>query len=72
MLAGFAGSQRDDFELFAGGKSSVADRSVEHLAGQRDPAGESACAIERRCCERNRTRWQLGDWTADLWLRDER
>ena len=34
MLAGFAGGQRDDFELFVGGKSSAADRNAEHLAGQ--------------------------------------
>ena len=72
MLAGFAGGQRDDFELVVGGKSPGADRSVEHLADQRDRAGESVCAKERRCCERNRTRWQLEDWTADLWLRVER
>jgi hypothetical protein len=71
MLARFAGGQRDDFELFVGGKSSVADRSVEHRADQRDRAGESVCATERRCCERNRTHWQLEDWTADLWLRAE-
>lgn len=72
MHAGFAGGQRDDFELFVGGKSSVADRSVAHLADQRDLAGGSVCATEQRCCERNRTRWQLEDWTADLWLRAER
>lgn len=72
MLAGFAGGQRDDFELFVGGKSSVLDRSVEHLADQQDRVEESVCATERRCCGRNRTRWQLGDWTADLWLRAER
>ena len=34
MRAGFAGGQRDDFELFVGGKSSVADRDAEHLADQ--------------------------------------
>lgn len=31
MLAGFAGGQRDDFQLFVGGKSSGADRTAEHL-----------------------------------------
>ena len=40
MLAGFAGGQRDDFELFVGGKSSAADRNAEHLADQRDRAGD--------------------------------
>ncbi len=34
MLTGFAGGQSDDFQLFVGGKSSGAGRSVEHLAGQ--------------------------------------
>jgi hypothetical protein len=46
MLAGFAGGQRDDFQLFVGGKSPVADRSVEHLVGQRDRAEETVCAKE--------------------------
>lgn len=44
MRAGFAGGQSDDFQLFVGGKSSAADRNAEHLAGQRDRAGESAFA----------------------------
>ncbi len=44
MLAGLAGRQRDDFQLFVGGKSSVADRSVEHLADQRGRVEENACA----------------------------
>jgi hypothetical protein len=65
MLAGFAGGQRDDFELFVGGKSSVADRNAEHLAGQPARAEESVCARERRCCERNRIRWQPVGWRAD-------
>jgi hypothetical protein len=56
MRAGFAGGQRDDFQLFVGGKSSVADRNAEHLAGQRDRAGESVCAKELRCCERSQAR----------------
>ena len=34
VLAGFAGGQVDDFELFFGGKSSWVDRSVEHLANR--------------------------------------
>lgn len=67
MLAGFAGGQRDDFELFVGGKSSVADRSVEHLADQPDRAQESVRAKEPRCCGRSQTRWQPGDWKADPW-----
>jgi len=44
MLAGFAGGQRDDFELFLGGKSSVADPNAEHLADQRGRAGDSGNA----------------------------
>ena len=36
MLAGFAGGQRDDFQLFVGGESSGADRNAEHLGDQRD------------------------------------
>jgi hypothetical protein len=67
MLAGFAGGQGDDFELFIGGKSSGVDRSVGHLAGPRGRAEDSACAKEPRCSGRSRTRWQLGDWTADPW-----
>lgn len=46
MVAGLAAGQRDDFELFVGGKSSVADRSVEHLAGQRGRVGENVFARE--------------------------
>ena len=46
MLAGLAGGQRDDFQLFVGGKSSAADRNAEHLAGQRDRAEENVCAKE--------------------------
>ena len=68
MFAGFAGSDRDDFELFVGGKSSVADRTAEHLEDQRDRAGDSVSAKERRCCDSTRTRWQLEDWKADPWL----
>lgn len=44
MLAGLAGGERDDFQLFVGGKSSGVDRSVEHLEGQQDPAGGNAFA----------------------------
>ena len=58
MLAGFAGGERDDFELFVGGKSSVADRNAEHLAGQRGRAGDSGFAKEPPCCDCSRTRWQ--------------
>ena len=68
MRAGFAGGQRDDFELFVGGKSSVADRNAEHLANQRDRAAESVCATEPRCCERKQTRWRPANWMADPWL----
>jgi len=68
MVAGFAGGQGDDFELFVGGKSSVADRNAEHLAGQRDRAEESVCATERPCCEHSRTRYRPASWTADPWL----
>jgi hypothetical protein len=46
MFAGFAGGQCEDFELFVGGKSSVADRNVEHLEDQRDRAEQSVCAKE--------------------------
>ena len=67
MLAGFAGGQDDDFELFIGGKSSGADRSVEHLEGRQGRGQDSECAKEPRCSARSRTRWQLGDWTADPW-----
>lgn len=65
MLAGFAGGQRDDFELFVGGKSSVADRNAEHLANQRGRAEDSVFSTARRCCERSRIRWQPEDWRAD-------
>lgn len=65
MRAGFAGGERNDFELFIGGKSSVADRTAEHLEGQRDRAGESGRAKESLCCGCNRTRWQPADWKAD-------
>jgi len=65
VLAGFAGGQGDDFELFLGGKSSAADRTAEHLEGQPDRAGESGRAKELRCCGCNRTRWQPADWKAD-------
>jgi hypothetical protein len=68
MFAGFAGGQRDDFELFVGGKSSVADRNAEHLAGQRDRVGDSVFAKERRYCARNQTRWRPANWMADPWL----
>ena len=44
MRAGFAGGQRDDFQLFVGGKSSVADPNAEHLADQRGRAGDSGNA----------------------------
>jgi hypothetical protein len=44
MLTGLAGGQGDDFQLFIGGKSSVADRNVEHLAGRGDRADETAFA----------------------------
>jgi hypothetical protein len=67
MLTGFAGGQRDDFQLFVGGKSSGGDRSVEHLEGQRDRAGESVLAKESPCCDSSRVRWQPGDWKADPW-----
>jgi len=42
MLVGFARGHRDDFELFVGGKSSVADRNAEHLEDQAGPAGDNA------------------------------
>ncbi len=44
MRAGFAGGQGDDFELFIGGKSSVADRTAEHLEGQQDRAEDNGNA----------------------------
>ena len=44
MCRRFAGSQREDFELFLGGKSSVADPTAEHLAGQRSRAVDSVFA----------------------------
>ena len=68
MLAGCAGSQRDDFELFLGGKSSVADRSVEHLEDQQVRAEDSVFAKGSRYCGCNRTRWQPANWRADPWL----
>src|SRR5579864_3094807 len=68
MFRRFAGGQRDDFELFVGGKSSAADRNAEHLADQQDRAEESVFAKGLRCCERSRTRWPPEDWTADPWL----
>ena len=53
MLGCFAGRQRDDFELFVGGKSSAADRNAEHLEGQRGRVADSGFAKERRCCDCN-------------------
>lgn len=44
VVTGFAGGQGDDFELFIGGKSSVADRTAEHLEGQQGRAGETEFA----------------------------
>jgi hypothetical protein len=68
MLAGFAGGQRDDFQLFVGGKSSGADRSGEHLEDQQVRAEDSGFAKGPRCCDCTRTRWQPANWTADPWL----
>ncbi len=65
MLGRRAGGQREDFELFIGGKSSVADRTAEHLEDQRDRAGDNVFAKASRCCVRNRTRWQPANWKAD-------
>lgn len=45
MLAGFAGGDGDDFELFIGGKSSGGDRSEVRLAGQQDVAARNGYAI---------------------------
>jgi hypothetical protein len=59
MLDGFAGRQRDDFELFVGGKSSGAGRSVERLEGPQDGVAESEFAKERRCCDCNSSHWLL-------------
>jgi len=64
VLGGSAGGQREDFELFIGGKSSVADRTAEHLEDQRDHAGDSVFAKESQCCDCNRTRWQPANWKA--------
>lgn len=64
MLGGFARGQRDDFELFVGGKSSAADRNAEHLASQRGRAADSGFARASRCCDCNRTRWRLVNWKA--------
>ena len=44
MLTGFAGGQSDDFELFTGGKSFVADPTAKHLEGQRDRTADSVFA----------------------------
>jgi len=65
MLGRFAGGQRDDLELFVGGKSSAADRNGEHLEGQRGRVRESGCAKESRCCDCNRPRGRPVDWKAD-------
>jgi hypothetical protein len=65
MLGRFAGGERDDLELFVGGKSPAADRSGEHLEGQRGRDQESGFAKESRCCDCNRPRWRPVDWKAD-------
>jgi hypothetical protein len=65
VSAGFASGERDDFELFVGGKSDAADPTSERLAVPRDPAGENVFAIESRYCGCTRTRWQPADWKAD-------
>jgi len=64
MRGRFAGGQRHDFQLFVGGKSSVADRAAEHLAGQQGPAADNAFARESRCCDCNRIRWRPVNSTA--------
>ena len=65
MFGGLAGRERDDFELFIGGKSSGADRSVGHLEDPRGVVADSAFAKERRYCDCNSSRWRLVDSTAD-------
>lgn len=62
MFAGFARGQRDDFELFVGGKSSAADRNVEHLEDQQDRAADSGFAKASRCCDCTRIHWRLANW----------
>jgi len=66
MFAGLARGQRDDFELFVGGKSSVADRNAEHPADQPDRAGDNVFAKALRCCDCSQTRWQPANSMADL------
>jgi hypothetical protein len=65
MLAGFAGGQRDHFELLVGGKSSAVDRTVEHLEDQPSRFGDNEFARELPYCDYNQTRWQPVNWTAD-------
>jgi len=65
MCAGFARGQRDDFELFVGGKSPVADRTAKHLAGRRGHAAGSGFAIAPRSCDCKPARWRPANWTAD-------
>ena len=65
VLGRFAGGQRDDFELFIGGKSSAADRNEEHLEGQRGRARENGFAKASRYCGCNQIRWRPVDSKAD-------
>lgn len=66
MLGGRAGGQRDYFELFVGGKSSVVVRSVERLEDPRDRVGGSGFARESRCYDCNRSRWRPASWMVGL------
>lgn len=65
VLAGFAGGNRDDFELFIGGKSSGADRSEVRLAVPQDVVAGNAFAKGSRYCDYNPSHWRLGHWRAD-------
>ena len=65
VLSGGAGRQRDDCQLFVGGKSSVAVLAAEHLEDRRDRVACSEFARAPRCCERKPTRWRPVNWMAD-------
>ena len=68
VLAGFAGGQGDDFELFIGGKSSVADPTAEHLAGRQAPAEDIVFAKESQCCDYSRVDCLRANWKVGPWL----
>jgi hypothetical protein len=64
VSAGLAGGDRDDFELFVGGKSRVADPVAQHPEARRAPARDTVFAKASRCCGYNQIHWRPANWMA--------